>query len=109
MHGLLLQHAFAFYVGVLGLSNDHDRLTASTDWARLRKSRSIVTASIRSEASHTRTNAFTHRIIVNTAFSARPRSPAWLPSPQKTLRMLAVHLRDRNELVEDQTLFPLDA
>jgi hypothetical protein len=28
LHGFLLPHALAFYSGVLGLSNDHDRLTA---------------------------------------------------------------------------------
>ena len=28
LHGFLLPHALAFYAGVLGLSNDHDRLTA---------------------------------------------------------------------------------
>ncbi len=28
LHGYLLPHAFAFYAGVLGLSDDHDRLTA---------------------------------------------------------------------------------
>ena len=28
LHGFLLPHAIAFYAGVLGLSNDHDRLTA---------------------------------------------------------------------------------
>jgi hypothetical protein len=28
LHGFLLPHALAFHVGVLGLSNDHDRLTA---------------------------------------------------------------------------------
>lgn len=28
MHHFLLPHAFAFYLGMLGLSNDHDRLTA---------------------------------------------------------------------------------
>lgn len=28
LHGFLLPHAFAFYAGTLGLSDDHDRLTA---------------------------------------------------------------------------------
>jgi hypothetical protein len=28
LHGFLLRHAFAFYAGTLGLSDDHDRLTA---------------------------------------------------------------------------------
>ncbi|MFC6460434.1 DUF3987 domain-containing protein [Paracoccus aerius] len=28
LHGFLLRHAFAFYAGVLGLSEDHDRLSA---------------------------------------------------------------------------------
>jgi hypothetical protein len=28
LHGFLLPHAITFYAGVLGLSNDHDRLTA---------------------------------------------------------------------------------
>jgi hypothetical protein len=28
LHGFLLRHALAFYAGVLGLSDDHDRLTA---------------------------------------------------------------------------------
>ena len=28
LHGFLLPHALAFYAGVLGLSNDHDRLAA---------------------------------------------------------------------------------
>jgi hypothetical protein len=28
LHGFLLRHAFAFYAGTLGLSDDHDRITA---------------------------------------------------------------------------------
>ena len=32
LHGFLLQHALAFYAGVLGLSNDHDRLANVADY-----------------------------------------------------------------------------
>jgi hypothetical protein len=32
LHGFLLKHAVAFYVGVLGLSNDHDRLANVADY-----------------------------------------------------------------------------
>jgi hypothetical protein len=28
LHGFLLRHAFSFYIGVLGLTNDHDKLLA---------------------------------------------------------------------------------
>jgi hypothetical protein len=37
LHGFLLPHALAFYVGVLGLSNDHDRLTAVAGYILARK------------------------------------------------------------------------
>jgi hypothetical protein len=37
MHGFLLPHALTFYVGVLGLSNDHDRLTAVAGYILARK------------------------------------------------------------------------
>ena len=32
LHGFLLQHALAFYTGVLGLANDHDRLANVADY-----------------------------------------------------------------------------
>jgi Protein of unknown function (DUF3987) len=32
LHGFLMKHAIAFYVGVLGLSNDHDRLANVADY-----------------------------------------------------------------------------
>ena len=37
MHEFLLKHAIAFYVGVLGLSDDHDRLTAVAGYILARK------------------------------------------------------------------------
>src|SRR5271166_6257854 len=47
----------------------------------------------------------THRCVVNPASWARRRSLAWCPLPQQALRVLAVHLCYRNELVEDPALF----
>ena len=32
LHGFLLPHALAFYTGVLGLTNDHDRLANVADY-----------------------------------------------------------------------------
>jgi hypothetical protein len=37
LHGFLLPHAIAFYAGVLGLSNDHDRLEAVAGYILARK------------------------------------------------------------------------
>jgi len=37
LHGFLLPHAMAFYAGVLGLSNDHDRLEAVAGYILARK------------------------------------------------------------------------
>jgi hypothetical protein len=37
LHGFLLPHALAFYAGVLGLSNDHDRLTAVAGYILARR------------------------------------------------------------------------
>jgi len=37
LHGFLLPHALAFYTGVLGLSNDHDRLAAVAGYILARK------------------------------------------------------------------------
>src|ERR1019366_6941350 len=47
----------------------------------------------------------THRFVINPASWARSRSLAWIALPQQALRVLAVHLCYRNELVEDPTLF----
>src|SRR5271166_225027 len=47
----------------------------------------------------------TRRFVVNPASWARRRSLAWCPLPQQALRVLAVHLCYRNELVEDPALF----
>ena len=38
LHGFLLPHALAFYAGVLGLSNDHDALTALAGYILAHKS-----------------------------------------------------------------------
>jgi hypothetical protein len=37
LHNFLLPHAVAFYAGVLGLSDDHDRLTAVAGYVLARK------------------------------------------------------------------------
>src|ERR1019366_255362 len=47
----------------------------------------------------------THRFVINPASWARSRSLAWIALPQQALRVLAVHLCYRNELVEDPALF----
>jgi hypothetical protein len=47
----------------------------------------------------------TRRFVINPASWARSRSLAWIALPQQALRVLAVHLCYRNELVEDPALF----
>jgi len=42
LHGFLLRHALAFYAGVLGLSNDHDALTAIAGYILAHKSERIA-------------------------------------------------------------------
>jgi hypothetical protein len=42
LHGFLLRHAFAFYAGTLGLSDDHDRITAVAGYILAHK-RDVVT------------------------------------------------------------------
>jgi Protein of unknown function (DUF3987) len=42
LHGFLLPHALAFYAGVLGLSNDHDRLTAVAGYILARRLEKIT-------------------------------------------------------------------
>jgi len=61
---------------------------------------------IRSEDSQTKIKRLTHRFVINPASWARSRSLAWIALPQQALRVLAVQLCYRNELVEDPALFP---
>jgi len=42
LHGFLLPHALAFYVGVLGLSNDHDALTSLAGYILAHKPQRIT-------------------------------------------------------------------
>ena len=64
LHGFLLKHAVAFYVGVLGLSNDHDRLANVADYILAHKLKRVTNRDVqRGDRSMRRLEDFETRAI----------------------------------------------
>ena len=72
LHGFLLPHALAFYAGVLGLANDHDRLADVAGYILAHKLERITNRDVqRGDQNHAQPDTARDRGDVRTARSLR--------------------------------------